>query len=73
MSNVTAISPPARDPNYALLDNKQAAEFIGMSIKSLDKDRCVGHLGIPFVKLGRAVRYRESDLKSWIDSRLVSC
>lgn len=60
------------EPRYSLLDEKKAAEFIGMSPKSLEKDRCVRHLGIPFLKFGRAVRYRESDLKAFIDSRVVN-
>lgn len=72
MSNGSASVANTRDPRYSLLDSKPAAEFIGMSDKTLEKDRCVRHLGIPFVKFGRKVKYRESDLKAFIDSRVVN-
>jgi hypothetical protein len=37
----------------------------------LQKDRVAGH-GIPFVRLGRLVRYRQSDVQSYLDS-LTAC
>lgn len=46
----------------------QAAELIGLESPSLDKDRRVGHLGIPYVKAGRRVLYSLDDLKEWLDS-----
>lgn len=71
MSNGSASVANTRDLRYSLLDCKPAAAFIGMSDKTLEKDRCVRHLGIPFVKYGRTVRYRESDLMAFINSRVV--
>jgi hypothetical protein len=46
----------------------QAAELIGIESPSLDKDRRVGHLGIPYVKAGRRVLYSLDDLKDWLDA-----
>jgi hypothetical protein len=46
----------------------QAAELIGIESPSLDKDRRVGHLGIPYVKAGRRVLYSLDDLKEWLDA-----
>lgn len=37
------------------------------STAKLARDRQQGK-GIPFIYIGRAVRYRESDVKKWLDS-----
>ncbi len=50
------------------VSNDEAAELIGIESPSLDKDRRVGHLGIPYVKAGRRVLYSLDDLKGWLDS-----
>lgn len=51
-----------------LLDTKQAAALIGMSVAFLERDRWAG-ARIPYIKVGvRAVRYRLSDLMSYIES-----
>lgn len=53
-----------------LLTTKQAAEILGVSIAFLERDRWAG-ARVPFVKIGsRAVRYRNSDLHAYIESRL---
>ena len=53
------------DPDLILLGEEQAAQVTGKSVSTLQKDRVAGD-GIPYVKLGRAVRYRLSDLKAHI-------
>ena len=55
----------AFDPDLILLGEEQAAEVTGKSVSTLQKDRVSGG-GIPYVKLGRAVRYRLSDIKAYI-------
>lgn len=53
-----------------LLTTKQAAQILGVSIAFLERDRWAG-ARVPFVKIGsRAVRYRNSDLLAYIESRL---
>jgi len=54
----------------ALLNTSQTAEYIGLSASTIAKDRVHGVLGIPYVKLGAAVRYRRSDLDQWIAARV---
>ena len=52
-----------------LLDTKQAASLLGMSVAFLERDRWAG-AKIPFVKIGeRAVRYRRADLDAFIADR----
>ena len=55
-----------------LLDTSQAAERLGVSEALLNKDRVSGKLGIPFVRIGKSVRYDEADLETWICERKVT-
>lgn len=53
-----------------LFSPTEAAKFISASRSFLDNDRCTKRHGIPYLKVGRLVRYRESDLRAWLDSRV---
>ena len=54
-----------------LLSTKQTAKFLGVSTSFLEKDRWRGSR-IPFVRLAnRAIRYRMSDLESYIESQVM--
>ena len=55
-----------------LFDTERAAHFLGMSTQFVEQDRSTRRHGIPFVKLGRAVRYRRADLEAWVQRNLVS-
>ena len=59
---------PAYDP---LLNEQQAADYTGLSVHTLRTKRCRGG-GPPFVKMGRSVRYKLSDLNAWIEARTVA-
>ena len=53
-----------------LLTTVEASTFLGVSKAFLERDRCY-EARIPFIKVGsRAVRYRMSDLESFLDSRV---
>ena len=52
-----------------LLDEKQAAEHLTVSPGTLSVWRSTGRYNLPFVKIGRMVRYRLSDLDAWIAGR----
>ena len=54
-----------------LLNTKQAARVLGLSYRQLESLRLRGG-GPLYVKLGRAVRYREEDLADWIEDRIRS-
>lgn len=56
-----------------ILDETEAARFLGgdanpISTRTLQRMRLAGD-GPPYLKLGRLVRYRESDLRAWLDGR----
>lgn len=51
-----------------LLNTHQAAEFLGVSVAFLERDRWAG-ARVPYIKVGsRAVRYRQIDLEQYIES-----
>lgn len=50
-----------------LLDDREVARIIGRARSTLQKDRVAGS-GIPFVRVGRLVRYRQSDVDAYLAS-----
>jgi len=53
------------------LDQPQAAGFLKISERTLERLRCHGS-GPKFCKLGRRVAYRQADLLSWAEARVFS-
>jgi hypothetical protein len=51
-----------------LLDEKQVAEILHTSVRTLRKRRLIGG-GPPFIRLNRNIRYRLGDLAAYLDSR----
>lgn len=50
-----------------LLDEKEAAVLLSMSTHFLRRDRISERsTGIPFIRIGAAIRYRRVDLETWI-------
>ena len=44
---------------------QEAAEFLGLSYKTLNKWRLLGMDGPPYHRFGTAIRYRRDDLTEW--------
>jgi hypothetical protein len=62
-----AASPTAqKSPQY--LNNEEAATFLRLSPRTLEKQRVIGG-GPRFRKFGRRVMYAVSDLQAWADER----
>lgn len=55
----------------SVLDTAKAAEYLQLAQGTLERFRVQGD-GPRFMKLGRAVRYRQADLDEWMESRIVS-
>jgi predicted DNA-binding transcriptional regulator AlpA len=52
-----------------LLDTKKASDYLGVNDKSLANSRYTGTgMQIPYIKMGKIVRYRQSDLDAYIES-----
>ncbi|MBS0357545.1 MAG: helix-turn-helix domain-containing protein [Proteobacteria bacterium] len=52
-----------------LLDDKTAAAILDVSPGTLSVWRSTGRYNLPFLKIGRKVRYRRSDLDAWMTRR----
>jgi excisionase family DNA binding protein len=55
-----------------LLTPSEAAELLGVRPQTLAMWRCTGRHSLPFVKVGTAVRYRESDIEKWLQERTAT-
>ena len=53
-----------------LLTEDQTAAILQVSAGTLSVWRSTGRYNLPFVKIGRKVRYRAGDLRQFMESRL---
>lgn len=51
-----------------LLTEKEAAALLNCSIHKLQRDRRIGS-PIPFLKIGRSVKYRLSDIEAYLEKQ----
>lgn len=57
--------------NSDLLDTEQAAGYLGVTSKTLEVWRSTKRYNIPFIKVGRLVKYRKSALDAFLESRTI--
>ncbi len=53
-----------------LIDEKEAAKTVCKAVQSLRNDRHNGR-GLPYIKLGRSVRYSAIDIQKYIEARKI--
>ena len=53
----------------SLLTTEQAAALLSVKPETLASWRCLGRYDLPFVHVGRAVRYDRADLETWKSAR----
>lgn len=53
-----------------LLTPKEVSEILGVSIETLNVWRATNRYPLPYIKAGRLVRYRITDVNQFIESRL---
>lgn len=73
MNKITT-SEPAENVSTefdSLLTPSQVSQITGIPVSSLGYQRWAG-TGIRFVKLGRSIRYRRSDLEDYISSHVFA-
>ena len=51
-----------------LVDEKAMAAQLGVQVKTCQTWRVKGY-GPPFIKIGRLVKYLQSDIQTWIESQ----
>jgi len=62
---------PILPQNTDLLSNDQAAAYIGVTPRTLEVWRCTKRYPIPFIKVGRLVKYRRSSLDDFLNQQTV--
>ncbi|AIL64731.1 Helix-turn-helix domain protein [Rickettsiales bacterium Ac37b] len=60
-----------KNPSEILLTRTQAAEYLGCKVSTLAIWKCTKRYNLPYVKIGKNVRYRLSDLKEFIEQNIV--
>ena len=53
-----------------LLNEQEAAKELNIAPGTLSVWRSTGRYNLPFLKIGRNVRYRRTDLLAWLDARV---
>lgn len=54
-----------------LLNTEQAATYLGVTMRTLEVWRCTKRQAIPYIKVGRLVKYRKTDLDIWLARQTV--
>ena len=68
-SNYSTDDSLTNDPRLILLDQGRLAKLLGCSARTLERQRLDG-TGIPFVRVGRLVRYRLADVTNFLGRQL---
>lgn len=74
MTNKAIFTPTStkRDQSFSrpkLLTEAEAAEYLSVEPQTLCSWRCTRRYNLPFLKVGRLVRYRPEDLEAFLQER----
>jgi hypothetical protein len=58
------------DPMPRYLNEKQVAETTGRALSTLRNERAAGR-GIPYIKVGRSIRYSLADVVRYMEGRKI--
>lgn len=53
-------------PDWALFSQETVAAIRDCSVATLERERWAGS-GMRFIKMGRLVRYRKSEIRTWLE------
>lgn len=56
----------------SLITETEASKKLGISVATLRTWRCTRRVNIPFVKLGKSVRYRPEDLDEFVQNNICA-
>ena len=54
-----------------LLTEAEAADYLGVKPQTLCAWRCTKRYSLPYIKVGRLVRYRPEDVEAFLESRTM--
>ena len=56
-----------------LITPEEASEILGVTAKSLSNSRYTGTgLQVPYIKMGKIIRYKKSELEAYIDKNTIN-
>ena len=61
-----------KNPTNQLVNRHEAAQFLGVAENTLAVWATNKRYNLPYVKIGRCVRYKLSDLNAFIEKRTLS-
>jgi len=70
MSTVKAVMGKDLSIRYEVVNEKEAAAYVDLSVKCLQARRAA-HKPPAFLKIGRSIRYRLADLDAFLDQHRV--
>lgn len=65
MSTVVSHQPPE------MLTRREAAAYLGLQPITLSAWASTGRENLPYLRMGRSIRYRRSDLEKWLIAHTV--
>ena len=63
---------PGKLPQPPLLTEAEAAAFLSLKAETLATWRCTKRYSLPFIRVGRAIRYRMSDVEDFLSRGTVN-
>jgi helix-turn-helix protein len=64
--------PELKNAAGDLLDEKQAADFLKVASNTLSVWRSTKRYPLPYVRVGRCIRYKRSDLEKFVAENTVA-
>lgn len=55
-----------------LRTRKEAAQFLGVEPNTLAVWACANRYPLPYVRVGRLVKYRQADLEAFVDGNVIN-
>jgi len=62
---------PGQSGDDRLMNEKEVADFLGISVRFLQTDRSSKLHQIPYFRVGARVRYRLSEVRDWLERHAV--
>ena len=67
----TAAPERTPHPRPKLWTETEAADYLSVEPQTLCAWRCTRRYNLPFIKVGRLIRYRPEDVEAFLESRTV--
>lgn len=70
-NQLSSATPALFQPQTNLFGNEAAAAYLGVTPRTLEVWRCTRRQQIPYIKVGRLVKYRQTALDTWLAAQTV--